>query len=215
MGRQAKIQTRAHAAGCIYSMGTAHPGLREARTVGELLDRYAAEVVPAKAPKTQQSNIPAIKRLKAVFGHMPLETLKPKHIYQYLDKRGARVAAKREIEVLSHTYTKAIEWGLAEAHPIKGKVIRAGTPPRTRYVEDWEIVEALSVAGPVLRAYISIKLLTGLRRADLLGLRMADIREDGIHVAPRKTAKTTGKRLDYRMVTKLARGCGGRPCRSA
>ncbi|MDQ3565241.1 MAG: tyrosine-type recombinase/integrase [Pseudomonadota bacterium] len=171
------------------------PGSREARTVGELLDRYAAEVVPAKAPKTQQSNIPAIKRLKAVFGHMPLETLKPKHVYQYLDKRGARVAAKREIEVLSHTYTKAIEWGLIEAHPIKGKVIRAGTPPRTRYVEDWEIVEALSVAGPVLRAYISIKLLTGLRRADLLGLRMADIREDGIHVAPRKTAKTTGKRL--------------------
>lgn len=146
-------------------------------------------------PKTQQSNIPAIKRLKAVFGHMPLETLKPKHIYQYIDKRGARVAVKREIEVLSHTYSKAIEWGLIEAHSIKGKVIRAGTPPRTRYVEDWEIVETLSVAGPVLRAYISLKLVTGLRRADLLGLRMADIREDGIHVAPRKTVKTTGKRL--------------------
>jgi len=57
------------------------------------------------------------------------------------------------------------------------------------------IIEAIAVASPVLRAYISIKLLMGLRRADLLGLRMADIREVGIHVQPRKTAKTTGKRI--------------------
>lgn len=170
-------------------------GSREARTVGDLLDRYAAEVVPTKAPKTQASNAPAIRRLKAVFGHLPLEVLKPKHVYQYFDKRGARVAAKREIEVLSHAYTKAIEWGLVETHPIKAKVVHRGTPPRTRYVEDWEIIEAIAVASPVLRAYISIKLLMGLRRADLLGLRMADIREDGIHVQPRKTAKTTGKRI--------------------
>jgi len=72
-----------------------------------------------------------------------------------------------------------------------------------RYVEDWEVVEALSLqprrkADSVLalQAYIRVKLLTGMRRGDLLRLRPGqDFKEDGLHVQPRKTAKTTGKRL--------------------
>ena len=41
-----------------------------------------------------------------------------------------------------------------------------------------------------------MKLLTGMRRGDLLRLRPAhDCEEDGIHVQPRKTARSTGKRL--------------------
>ncbi|MBS1169604.1 MAG: Integrase [Burkholderiaceae bacterium] len=40
-----------------------------------------------------------------------------------------------------------------------------------------------------------IKLLTGLRRGDLLRLTMSDLKEDGIHVMPHKTADTSGKRL--------------------
>jgi hypothetical protein len=39
-------------------------------TIGQLLDRYALEVVPTKAPKSQIENQRAIQRLKPVFGHM-------------------------------------------------------------------------------------------------------------------------------------------------
>ena len=81
----------------------------------------------------------------AVFGSMPVGSLRPVHVYQYLNKRGreARTAALREVEVLSHAYTKAIEWGLVEDPPIKGKVRRKRPKPRQRYVEDWELLEAL------------------------------------------------------------------------
>lgn len=173
------------------------------RTVGALLDRYSLEVVPAKAPKSQRENIRHIARLRAVFGSLPLTPFPPRLVYTYVDKRGARVAAHREIEVLSHAFTKAVEWGYIDRHPFKGEVRLDGEPPRSRYVEDWEIVEALALqprrkAGSVLavQAYIRVKLLTGLRRGDLLRLRpRQDFREDGIHVQPKKTAKTTGKRL--------------------
>ena len=37
-----------------------------AKTMGELLDRYALEVIPLKAPKTQVSNFASIRKLKAV-----------------------------------------------------------------------------------------------------------------------------------------------------
>lgn len=94
----------------------------DAKTMAELLDRYALEVIPTKAWKSQESNLISIRKLKPVFGHMPINSVKPKHVYQFRDKRGrdGKTAANRDIEVLSHAFTKAIEWGLTENHPIKG-----------------------------------------------------------------------------------------------
>jgi integrase len=138
-----------------------------------------------------------------VFGDAPLTWLKPQHVYQYVDRRKATpVAAHRAVDVLSHAYTKAVEWGYIDRHPFKGEVRLQGEKPRDRYVEDWELVECLALdskrkKGSVLmiQAYIRIKLLTGLRRGDLLRLKTADLKDDdGIHVTPRKTEHSTGKR---------------------
>jgi len=184
--------------------------LDDAKTIGELLERYSLEVVPKKEVTTQAHNAVAIKRLRAVMGALALTSLKPRHIYQYVDKRSAKTAARREIEVLSHAYTKAVEWGYLDKHPFKGEVRLDGEKPRTRYVEDWEIIECLSLesrrkSGSVLaiQAYMRLKLLTGLRRGDLLRLTMSDLQEDGIHVTPGKTESSTGKRLIYEWSTEL------------
>ena len=186
------------------------------RTIAHLLDRYALEVVPKKALTNQPQHATWIKQLRAVFGAMPLDALEPQHIYQYVDRRsrkktsdtgkttGGRIAAHREVEVLRHAFTKAVEWGYIRAHPFKGEVRLEGEAPRSRYVEDWEVIECLTLgarrrAGSVLaiQAYIRLKLLTGMRRGDLLRLRMVDCREDGIHVTPHKTKQSTGKKVIY------------------
>ena len=168
----------------------------EARTIAALLDRYAQDVVPRKAPRTQCENARHIARLRKVFGALPLVPFPPRLVYQYVERRGAKIAAHRELEVLSHAFTKAVEWGYVDRHPFKGEVRLQGEPPRTRYVEDWEIVECLSLRsrrkkGSVLavQAYIRLKLLTGLARSDLLRLRLGEhVREDGIRVERHKTA---------------------------
>lgn len=187
----------------------------KACTIGQLLDRYALEVVPTKAVSTQTVNAKQIKQLRAVFGHMPLTALEPQHIYQYADKRRSKdksaktprlVSARREIALLSHAYTKAVQWGYIKAHPFKGEIRLEGEKPRTRYVEDWEILECLTLSSPVkkgsvpmIQAYIGLKLLTGMRRGDLLRLKLSDFREDGIHLT---TAKT-GKRMVYEWTATL------------
>jgi integrase len=170
------------------------------KTIGQLLDRYALEVVPTKKPKTAYDNLNAIKRLRKVFGTMPLTGIEPHHIYKYVTLRGKRTAAHREIEVLSHAFTKAVEWGEMKKHPFKGEIRLTGEKPRDRYVEDWEVTECLSLPpvrrrGSVasLQAYIRLKLLTGLRRGDMLRLRVSDCRDDGIHV----TTSKTGQRVLY------------------
>lgn len=106
------------------------------------------------------------------------------------------VAANREMQTLSHAFTKAVEWGYISRHPFKGQVVMGGEKPRTRYIEDAEIIEALSLEPKpndgvqAIQAYIRLKLLTGMRRGDLLRLRFDEhIRDDGIHVTTNKTGK--------------------------
>lgn len=170
------------------------------RDVASLLDRYSLEVVPAKAPKTAYDNLHAIRKLRAVFGKAALTDIEPHMIYGYVEQRKKPTAAKREIEVLSHAFTKAVEWGIINRHPFKGEVRLKGAKPRDRYIEDWEVVESLALPamrrrGSVvsIQGYIRLKLLTGLRRGDMLRLRVHDCREDGIHVTTHKT----GKRVIY------------------
>ena len=62
-------------------------------------------------------------------------------------------------------------------------------------MEDWEVTETLKVASPFIRAYIRLKLLIGLRRGDLLSIKISDLKDDGIHITPRKTAHSTGKKM--------------------
>lgn len=172
------------------------------RTVGALLDRYLLEVVPTKAVTSQATNKYFIAALRKAFGNAPLEAIKPQHVYQYVDARTKKTSAHREIEILSHAYTKAVQWGYIDRHPFKGEVRLEGEAPRDRYVEDWELVEALAMKTEhkaasvvVIQAYLRIKLLTGLRRGDMLRLTMANLLEDGIHVTPGKTEHSSGKRI--------------------
>lgn len=188
------------------------------KTIGDLLDRYLLEVVPQKAPKTATENAKQIATLRAVFCDTPILSIEPQHIYQYADRRKSKkpgrgdgkTAAKREIEVLSHAFTKAVEWGIIKAHPFKGEVRLTGAKPRTRYVEDWELAEALRLkplrkkgGTAVVQALLRMKILTGLRQRDLLQIQMADIKDDGLHVTISKTRNSTGKRVIYEMTEDL------------
>lgn len=181
------------------------------RTIADLLDRYALEVAPTKAPKTQIDNAAQVKRISAVFGHMPITAIRPQHFYQYLDKRTAKVSGRRELALLSHAFTKAVEWGLIDRHPTIGQLRMQGEKARTRYIEDWEITEVMALPpfrkrGSVraIQAYIRLKLLTGVSQGDLLRLRPAvDFTDDGIHVQRQKTAKKTGQRTIYEWTPEL------------
>ena len=64
-----------------------------AQTIGNLLDRYLLEVVPAKAPKTQTDNKRFIQTLRKATGAWPLTYIRPQHIHQYVQKRSYQTAA--------------------------------------------------------------------------------------------------------------------------
>jgi hypothetical protein len=112
-----------------------------ATTIGALLERYQLEVIPTKAPSTQRQNLIALKQLRLVFADMNVDDIIPRHVYLYVDKRSAKTSAHKEMEALSHAYTKAVEGGYIDRHPFLGRVALKGEKPRTCYIEDWEIID--------------------------------------------------------------------------
>lgn len=57
------------------------------RTFNVVALRYEREVIPAKAARTQRDNLIELDKLRAVFGRMLIEAIKPHHVRGYLDAR--------------------------------------------------------------------------------------------------------------------------------
>lgn len=158
--------------------------------MSKLLNRYEADVIPAKAPRTQKDNLKELKQLRSVFGEMHPSEITTMHCQQYLDLRGksSKTQANHEIALLSHIFRKAMQWGIVDRNPVKG-VEKHKIKARDRYVEDWELDEFLSVATAFIKAWVEFKMITGLRQGDILALPLNSLREDGIAVKTSKTGR--------------------------
>ena len=167
--------------------------------MGQLFDRYQAEVIPEKAEQTQDYNLKTMKRVRKIIdAKMPIVAFKTHMVFAYRDNVARKVGAKSansDIELLSHMFTKCFEWGVPLGeHPIKQKVQKISIPPRERNVEDWEVDCLMSVAIPMLKVYVPLKLATGKDKSMLLRLKLDDLKEDGVRFSKRvKTAKKGGK----------------------
>ncbi|KXS55164.1 MAG: Phage integrase family protein [Marinobacter sp. T13-3] len=164
--------------------------LSEESGMSKLFNRYEAEVIPGKAPRTQKDNLKELKQLRAVFHKMHPAEVTTMHCQQYLDIRGksSKTQANHEIALLSHIFRKAMQWGVVDRNPVKG-VEKHKIKARDRYVEDWELDEFLKEATPFIKAWVDVKLMTGLRQGDLLALPLNALREDGIAIKSRKTGR--------------------------
>ncbi|MCZ6504346.1 MAG: tyrosine-type recombinase/integrase [Gammaproteobacteria bacterium] len=157
--------------------------------VKDTIDRYSAEILPSQSKKTIETRRYQLKKLKAVFGDMKLESVEPPYIQQYLDGREAKVSANREIKLLSTIYRHAITWGLCKSNPCQGAFYHK-EKSRDRYITDDELLIIHKNADVMFQSIIDLAYLTGMRRGDILGLKLVDIDDDkGIYNQQNKTGK--------------------------
>jgi hypothetical protein len=168
-------------------------------TMGQALERYEAEVVPKKAPATIRSNRYSMKRLRSVIpSAMPVIEFRTHHAYQYRDacaKKESPKKANLDLEVLSHVFTKCLEWGTPNLieHPIRGKMEKISLASRTRYAEDWEVAEFLSVASEMLKVYVPLKYALGIDKSMMLTIQMSGLKPNGIEIEKRRKIKSNPK----------------------
>jgi integrase len=156
------------------------------RTIGDAIDRYRSQVLPLKRSKqTRDDEGVALDRLKRVYGHMLPGSLTAPMLYQYLDRRAtpkgkpAPVAARHEIMLLGHVYSKAIRWGMTSANPVRGLDYGPRAPKR-RKVELAEVEALRAIAGERMAVAIDLAVSVGQRRGDLLTLTRAQCTDAGI-----------------------------------
>jgi len=178
-------------------------GAAAPRTVGALLNAFLIErrvqiVAGRVARRTVEDNEIEAKTLRVVFGPMPVNALKRKHVAQFLrvrsDKHGklAPVRANREAALLSSAYAWALglpEWEIEE-NPCYG-VRRNRETPRTRYIGTLELAGWKQHAPDWLRAYVLLKRMTSARQADMLALQTTNITDRGVEYQAGKTGRRT------------------------
>lgn len=176
-----------------YALRQEHVG--PVHTMAQICDRYVAEVLPLKAPASQKSNQYSLIRIRKAFADNPVEAIRPQHIYQYRDHTGRTESKKKanlDLEVLSHLFTKSIEWGARGDHPMAGKkVVKYSLKARDRYVTDEELVAFAATLPAKWQLFISLALWTGRRKAELLALTRQDVLDQGLRFTNNKRAGDT------------------------
>jgi integrase len=170
--------------------------------MGQVFDRYMAEIVSAQKFNTAKGFRVAIPRLKAVFGDIKPLSIRPKDIYKYRDMRerkSGKAQAQDEMAKLSTIMTKAIEWGVIERNYCK-ELKALSLPPRERYVTDDEFNRIYHAADARMKCIMDIGYQTGLRISDILKIKLSDIQKNELSV----TTQKTGKRVAYQLIDDLA-----------
>jgi integrase len=155
-----------------------------------IFDHYQREVLPKLAKKTQTDYKYYLKNLRAVFGHMRPDNIKPSHIYKFQSMRSqaADVAPNREIAVLSSCFVSAIKEGWINDNPCR-LVKRLYEKPRGRYIEDWEFRAVYNIANITVRCAMMIAYQSTQRRGDILNIKLSDLTDLGIYVKQGKRGK--------------------------
>jgi integrase len=169
--------------------------------------RYVREVYPTKAVRTRADNDKELVHLLRVFGHMPIDSILPMHIREYMDIRGqaAKVRANREKALFSHIFNKAREWGYtALQNPCQG-VKGFKETGRTRYVTDAEFARVKAQAHFTVIDAMDLALLTGQRPADVLKVQLADIRDGALWITQNKTGARLGIEITGELASVIAR----------
>ncbi len=181
-------------------------------TIAQLIDRYLVEVTPTKARRTQKDEVKYLTNFRKLIGENDVASFKPHHAYAIRDhiksgvtKGTGEKQANRHMSALKHVFTKSIEWGLRETHPMHNGVFKMFPEKKSkmRIPTEEEVREAIKIANPMLQAYCKLKLLTGLRLTDMLSLTVGNITADGLVVTPRKTEDRTDVTISFVMTDEL------------
>lgn len=158
-------------------------------TLGEMIDRYIADVLPTK-PKNLSNRTLHLNWWKSELGKYTLADVTPAIIAEHRDKL-AKVTTNRGglrspstvvryMAALSHAFTIAVkEWGWIDDTPMR-KVTKPKEPRgRVRFLSDDERKNLLAACkesdSPYLYITVVLALSTGGRRMEVLGLRWQDV----------------------------------------
>lgn len=129
--------------------------------------------------------------LLANIRYLDLETYR-NHLKQRITRRGTILtdaSINRIISCLRHIFAKAVSWEMIEQNPFKkgDSLILKENNKRMRFLTEDEIKSLLDACNESLVDVVECALNTGMRKAEILGLRWEQIRHGFIYLGKTKT----------------------------
>jgi integrase len=147
----------------------------------DFAEEYLSFAKGTKATSAYAGNVREAQRLVRAFDGY-LSKLTTAMIEKYKVQRSRQVkpaTVNRELALLKHMLTKAVEWGYLKGSPGKSVRLLKEPPGRLRYLEAEQIERLLDNCDdpqvPYLRPIVTMALHTGMRLGEILGLRWGDI----------------------------------------
>lgn len=158
-------------------------------TIADILARFERDYIPTLAPRTQIDYRRHVAKLKEVFGDRDPDSMRPRDFAEFLNVKKGPIQRVRQLAVLSSALTQAVSiWYLCERNVLRD-VKRIKSKPRDRLILDSEFEGVAAMSTPRIRLAMQLALRTGQRQGDILRMRWADVRDDGLHVRQSKTGK--------------------------
>lgn len=159
-------------------------------TVAEAIANYLAVSANRLSKATMVGYTQNTRQLLPVFGAMSIDDVTRADVYAYVVKRG-NYAGNRERGLLSAVYAHLGRCGVFNGiNPAAGMRFRNPEKPRKRYVSDDELHKLLAAASPRMRTLFSFAYLTGMRQADVIGLKLTAATDEGIAYTIQKTGES-------------------------
>jgi integrase len=152
-----------------------------------LIDNALEAMKPRLSPSTRLQYAICGRKLKAMLAEFSPEQVKPKDVAQIkLGMADTPNMANRVLSVLRQIFDYAVEQQLVDSNPALG-IKRHGERKRRRLVTPEEFNAIRRHAGPRLQIIMDLWRLTGQRVVDVLRIRRADLRPEGIYFKQDKT----------------------------
>lgn len=177
------------------------------RSLGWLLDQYlASPQFAARADRTRRAyrvHADTIRKFPVsngrTLGEAPLKALRPPTFSKYRDGRAdTPVSANRELQFLRAVFSWGIEYGHTNSNPAKGVRLFPGKN-RDRYIEDWEFELVQASGSDMLAVVMELAYLLRARVGEVLALRRADLRDEGLLLRRTKGSKSELTRWSDRL----------------
>lgn len=125
----------------------------------------------------------SIIHLAKAFSGKHLHEIFSKEIERYKAERSssgevAKATINRELALLKHMFTIAIQWGNAKENPVKQVKLFKEDNQRTRYLEPKELRLLYAHCPKHIRSFVKVAANTGMRLSELFNLKWCDVSFD-------------------------------------
>ena len=160
-------------------------------TLKELIDKYLRTVsIHKKGHSFERYCFNNILRSKV--SNLPINFVTPQHLSEYRDARLKEVKSAtflRELNLLRHLFSVAIvEWGFAITNPCKLIAKPNGIRKRERRLsnDEYNFLVRGNYPQQTLRHIVEFAIETGMRRGEILNIKVEDIKEQTLLIPQTK-----------------------------